>query len=118
MTGRAARLIQSPRLDNLAEPRPKILAMVCLVSPGKRVWRNAGSRHSGAQASPRARNPQTQACESHADVGVHRFRAWPCGRSRNDNETLVSSSDQLFCMGGDQSEKPALYVSLPEAQFY
>src|SRR5712691_11553148 len=39
----------------------------------------------GRGQSPQARNPGTPACQSYVKAGVHGFRAWPIGPSRNDD---------------------------------
>src|SRR5258705_13319267 len=43
----------------------------------------------GLGLSPRARNPGTQTSASLGMAGVHRFRAWSYGPSRNDEEVSV-----------------------------
>src|SRR5712671_2529029 len=40
----------------------------------------------GLGRGPRARNPGTQTSASLGMAGVHGFRAWSCGPSRNDEE--------------------------------
>src|SRR6266478_1186886 len=40
----------------------------------------------GLGRSPRARNPGTQTSANVGMAGVHRFRAWSCGPSRNDEK--------------------------------
>ena len=48
----------------------------------------------GLGLSPRARNPGTQTSASLGMAGVHRFRAWSYGPSRNDEE--VSARQRHF----------------------
>src|SRR6266481_2284614 len=49
----------------------------------------------GLGRSPRARNPGTQTSASLGMAGVHRFRAWSCGPSRNDGEARDHRGDFL-----------------------
>ena len=48
----------------------------------------------GLGLSPRARNPGTQTSANLGIARVHRFRAWSCGPSRNDQE--VSARQRHF----------------------
>src|ERR1700731_3743582 len=48
----------------------------------------------GLGRSPRTRNPGTQTSASLGMAGVHRFRAWSYGPSRNDEE--VSARQRHF----------------------
>jgi hypothetical protein len=47
--------------------------------------------------SPRARKPGAQACGIFGMAGVHGFRAWPCGPSRNDER--VRACERHFLTG-------------------
>jgi hypothetical protein len=48
------------------------------------------SSFRGSGAAPRARNPGTQASATLGTACVHRFRAWSCGPSRNDEEVSAT----------------------------
>src|SRR6266446_8392087 len=55
----------------------------------------------------RGRNPSTQASANLGRAGVHRFRAWSCGPSRNDKE--VSACQGHFLTASKEGRWGWLY---------
>src|SRR6266436_4570238 len=65
----------------------------------------------GLGRSPRARNPGTQTCATLRMAGVHRFRAWSYGPSRNDGEV---GARQGHFLTASESGHPGATDAAPE----